>query len=65
MTSVVGFFARGQLPDRLLQVFATVLDPNTPDQVGDQVRAELIRRIGVLNTQDPAKIQQYGLSAYV
>jgi importin-4 len=51
--------------DHLLQVFATVLDPNAPDQVGDQIRGELIRRIGTLNAQDPAKIQQYGLSAYV
>ncbi|KAJ3822148.1 armadillo-type protein [Lentinula raphanica] len=51
--------------DQLLQVFAVVLDPNGSDQVGDDVRAELIQLIGALNTQEPAKIQAAGLSAYV
>ncbi|THU97754.1 ARM repeat-containing protein [Dendrothele bispora CBS 962.96] len=51
--------------DKLLSVFATVLDPNGPDQVGDEVRAELIQLTGHLNTQEPSKIQAAGLGAFV
>lgn len=51
--------------DHLLQVFATVLDPNGPDQVGDAVRTELIQLIVALNAQDPAKIQAAGLGVWV
>jgi len=50
--------------DHLLQVFALVLDPNGPDQVGDETRAELIQLIGALNQQDPVKINAAGLSAF-
>uniref|UniRef100_A0A0W0GA03 Importin N-terminal domain-containing protein n=1 Tax=Moniliophthora roreri TaxID=221103 RepID=A0A0W0GA03_MONRR len=57
--------ALGQYMDQLLQVFATVLDPNGPDQVGDQVRGELIQLIGALNTENPAKIQTAGLGVFV
>ncbi|GAV99757.1 armadillo-type protein [Lentinula edodes] len=55
----------GPYMDQLLRVFAVVLDPNGPDQVGDDIRAELIQLIGVVNAQDPAKIQAAGLSAFV
>ncbi|KAF9266734.1 ARM repeat-containing protein [Marasmius fiardii PR-910] len=51
--------------DKLLSVFATVLDPNGPDQTGDEVRAELIQLIGVLNAQDPAKVQGAGLGPFI
>jgi hypothetical protein len=51
--------------DRLLAVFAHVLDPNGPDQIGDETKAELINLIGALNAQDPAKIQAAGLAAFV
>jgi len=51
--------------DRLLNVFAVVLDPNGPDQVGDEIRGEFIQLIGHLNAQDPAKVQGAGLSAFV
>jgi len=51
--------------DKLLSVFATVLDPNGPDQVGDEIRADLIQLISHLNSQDPSKIQAAGLSAFV
>ena len=51
--------------DKLLQVFAVVLDPNGPDQVGDEIRAELIQLIGALNTQSPAKVQAAGLTAFL
>jgi hypothetical protein len=51
--------------DRLLQVFAHVLDPNGPDQVGDEIRAELINLIGALNAEDPAKVQASGLGIFL
>ncbi|KAH8997891.1 ARM repeat-containing protein [Lactarius hatsudake] len=51
--------------DALLRVFGHVLDPNRPDQVGDEVRAGLIRLIGALNAQSPEKVQQAGLSPFV
>jgi hypothetical protein len=51
--------------DRLLAIFAHVLDPNGPDQVEDKTRAELINLIGALNAEDPSKIQAAGLAAYV
>ncbi|KAJ8095137.1 hypothetical protein PM082_010359 [Marasmius tenuissimus] len=57
--------ALGPYMDRLLQVFAHVLDPNGPDQTGDEIRAELIQLIGALNAEDPAKIQAAGLAPYV
>ncbi|KAE9406240.1 ARM repeat-containing protein [Gymnopus androsaceus JB14] len=52
--------ALGPYMDRLLHVFAVVLDPSGADQVGDEIRAELIQLIGVLNAQDPSKIQAAG-----
>lgn len=51
--------------DHLLRVFAHVLDPNGPDQVGDEVRAELISLIGALNAEQPASIQAAGLTAFI
>ncbi|KAH7913038.1 armadillo-type protein [Hygrophoropsis aurantiaca] len=51
--------------DRLLAVFAHVLDPSGPDQVGDEIRAELITLIGALNREDPARIQAAGLGVFV
>ena len=54
-----------QYLDQLLPVFAQVLDPNAGDQIGDELRAELIGLLGALNAQDPAKIQAAGLGPYV
>lgn len=51
--------------DRLLQVFGHVLDPNGPEQVGDEIRAELIQLIGAVNAEDPAKIQASGLAVFL
>ncbi|KAI0060253.1 ARM repeat-containing protein [Artomyces pyxidatus] len=51
--------------DLLLQVFAHVLDPNAADQVGDEVRAELIQLIGLLNADFSGKIQAAGLAAFL
>lgn len=51
--------------DKLLHVFAFVLDPTGPDQVGDEIRAELIGLIGLLNREEPGRVQAAGLSAFV
>ncbi|KIK94994.1 hypothetical protein PAXRUDRAFT_827438 [Paxillus rubicundulus Ve08.2h10] len=55
----------GPYLDPLLAVFAHVLDPSGPDQIGDEGRAELIQLISFLNTQEPGKIQAAGLTAYL
>ncbi|KAJ7634060.1 hypothetical protein DFH06DRAFT_1003748 [Mycena polygramma] len=49
----------------LLPVFAHVLDPSQPDQLGDEIRAELIQLIGALNAEDAGAIQAAGLSVFV
>ncbi|KDQ49200.1 hypothetical protein JAAARDRAFT_43038 [Jaapia argillacea MUCL 33604] len=51
--------------DQLLSVFATVLDPSAPDQIGDEIRGELINLIGALNAEDPGRIQAAGLAIFV
>ena len=52
--------------ERLLQVFAYVLDPNTEeDQIDEEVKAELVSLIALLNTMDPAKVQAAGLTPFV
>ncbi|KZS99884.1 ARM repeat-containing protein [Laetiporus sulphureus 93-53] len=51
--------------DRLLAVFAYVLDPSGPEMIGEDIRAELIQLIGALSREDPAKIQAAGLAPYV
>ncbi|KAJ7760499.1 armadillo-type protein [Mycena metata] len=49
----------------LLPVFAHVLDPNGADQLGDDIRAELIQLIGALNAEDAGAIQAAGLGPFV
>jgi len=51
--------------DRLLAVFAHVLDPSLPDQVGDEIRKELISLIDLINREEPARIQAAGLSVFL
>ncbi|KAL0953706.1 hypothetical protein HGRIS_004898 [Hohenbuehelia grisea] len=51
--------------DRLLQVFAHVLDPAAPDQVGDEIRADLIRLLTALNAEMPDRVQAAGLTPFV
>jgi len=51
--------------DRLLQVFAFVLDPSAEDMVGDEIRAELINLITAINGEAPDKIQAAGLGVFV
>lgn len=55
----------GPYIDQLLPVFAHVLDPSKEEQLGDETRAELLSLVGALNAEDPAKIQNAGLAAYV
>lgn len=51
--------------DQLLSVFAQVLDPSLPDQVGDEIRAELIQLIALINREEPAKVQAAGLGPFL
>ncbi|KZT64595.1 ARM repeat-containing protein [Daedalea quercina L-15889] len=51
--------------DRLLAIFAFVLDPSSPEQVSDDIRADLINLIGALNREDPSKVQAAGLGPFV
>lgn len=51
--------------ERLLQVFAFVLDPSGPDQIGDEIRAELINLVAMLNQADPGKVQAAGLGPFL
>ncbi|KAI6149260.1 ARM repeat-containing protein [Pisolithus tinctorius] len=55
----------GPYLDHLLAVFAHVLDPNVPDQIGEDARAELIQLISFLNTQEPAKVRAAGLNVFL
>ncbi|EMD38718.1 hypothetical protein CERSUDRAFT_112448 [Gelatoporia subvermispora B] len=51
--------------EKLLQVFAFVLDPNGADMLTDEIRAELINLIGLLNNENPAMVQAAGLAPFV
>lgn len=51
--------------ERLLPVFAHVLDPTGPDQLGDETRAELLNLVNALNAEYPAGIQAAGLGVYI
>lgn len=51
--------------DQLLPVFAHVLDPNLDDQLGDEIRAQLISLIRALNGQYPDKIAASGLGIFL
>ncbi|KAG6821184.1 hypothetical protein H0H93_004004 [Arthromyces matolae] len=51
--------------DRLLLVFAHVLDPSHAEQVGDDVRSDLIQLIGAINREDPTKVQAAGLAIWL
>ncbi|KDQ11917.1 hypothetical protein BOTBODRAFT_34989 [Botryobasidium botryosum FD-172 SS1] len=50
--------------DRLLPAFAYALNPET-DQLGDEVREELIGLVRALNAEMPAKIAENGLGVYL
>ncbi|KAH8108280.1 ARM repeat-containing protein [Phellopilus nigrolimitatus] len=53
-----------QYIDQLLPVFAHVLDPNGPDQLGDETRTELLNLVGALNAENPAKVRAAGITAF-
>lgn len=57
--------ALGPYWEKLVLVFAHVLDPNGPDQVGDEIRGRLIQLIGALNAENPNLIQAAGLGPFV
>jgi hypothetical protein len=51
--------------DKLLVVFAYVLDPSQDEQIPDETRAELLQLVRALNMEAPAQVQAAGLSAYL
>lgn len=51
--------------DQLLQVFAVVLDPSGSEQVGSEIRGELIELLRALNAEQPGKVQAAGLNVYL
>lgn len=51
--------------DKLLSVFAYVLDPSGVDQVGDEVRAELMNLVTLLYRENPEKVKAAGLAVFV
>ncbi|KAF8202536.1 armadillo-type protein [Pholiota molesta] len=51
--------------DRLLGVFAFVLDQSSGDQIGDEIRTELVHLLELINREEPAKIQAAGLTQYL
>jgi hypothetical protein len=50
--------------DQLLAVFVHVLDPNGPEQIGEETAAELIALIDILNAEDPGRFQAARLGAF-
>jgi hypothetical protein len=51
--------------DQLLPVFARVLDPTEKDQLGDEIRPQLIRLVELINQEAPDKVQAAGLRLYL
>ncbi|TFK29742.1 importin beta-4 subunit [Coprinopsis marcescibilis] len=49
----------------ILSVFAYVLDPNHPEQIGDEIRGELISLIAAINAEASDKVHAAGLSVYL
>ncbi|EKM50327.1 uncharacterized protein PHACADRAFT_178877 [Phanerochaete carnosa HHB-10118-sp] len=51
--------------DKLLSLFACVLDPNAPDQIGDEIRGELLGLLATLYREVPDKVRAAGLAVFV
>ncbi|KAG8813485.1 hypothetical protein FRC18_002442, partial [Serendipita sp. 400] len=51
--------------DTLLPVFTRVLDPNAPDEIGDENRAGLIALLGQINALLPGKLQSSPLAPFL
>lgn len=50
---------------RILAVFAFVLDPSGPDQLGEELRGELIGLVRVLGQAQPQAVQGAGLGVFL
>ena len=55
----------GPYIDQLLSVFSHVLNPEGPDQLGEETRRGVLELVGLFNSQAPEKIQAAGLSVYL
>ena len=55
----------GPYIDQLLGVFSYVLNPDGPDQLGDETRRGVLELVTMFNAQAPDKIQAAGLSVYL
>ena len=55
----------GPYIDQLLSVFSYVLNPDGPDQLGDETRRGVLELVAMFNSQAPDKIQAAGLSVYL
>lgn len=51
--------------DQFLALFVKVLNPNMPDEIGDEIRAQLISLVRALNAQFPDKVAASGLQMFV
>lgn len=51
--------------DTLIPVFAHVLDPNRPDEIGTENRAGLLQLLPQINSLLPGRLQAAGLGAYL
>lgn len=51
--------------DKLIPVFGRVLDPNNPDEIGDENRANLIQLLAQINQHAPGRLQAAGLGAFL
>jgi len=51
--------------DQLIPIFARVLDPNLPDEIGNENRAALLQLLTQINGLAPGRLQDAGLGAYL
>lgn len=51
--------------DKLIPAFVRVLDPNNPDEIGDENRANLIQLLASVNQHVPGRLQAAGLGAFL
>lgn len=51
--------------DQLLAVFAYVLNPDGPDQLGDEIRQGLLEVLVLFNSQMPDKVAAAGLTIFL
>ncbi|PCH44091.1 ARM repeat-containing protein [Wolfiporia cocos MD-104 SS10] len=51
--------------DRIVAVFAYVLDPSNPEQLDEELRRELLGLINILHRELPEKVEAAGLTPYL